>query len=165
MSAPPCSTEAPMRSIRNKVALVTGAGSGLGRAIALRLAREGAKLHLVDVNEIAVVETAEIVRSTGEMPVPPKAAVTVCDLSDLSSIDALVADIHAEWGGLDILVNNAGIGWYGPTQRMTDEEWDQLLTINLLAPIRLTRPLLKTLLARPRAQLVNMASICRWPWC
>jgi 3-oxoacyl-[acyl-carrier protein] reductase len=146
-----------MRIIRDKVALVTGAGSGLGRAIALRLAREGAQLHLADVNAAAANETASEIRAAGQ-----KAAVSICDLSELTSIESLANDIHGEWGGLDILVNNAGIGWYGPTQRMTDDEWDRLLTINLLAPIRLTRRLLKTLLARPEAHVVNMASICGW---
>src|SRR2546430_666972 len=128
-----------MRVIREKTALVTGAGSGLGRAIALRLAREGAQLHLADVNALAMNETAQQVRALGG-----DVALTACDLSDMRSIDALVDDVHAQWGRLDILVNNAGIGWYGPTLRMTDEEWDRLLTINLLAPIRLTQRLLKT---------------------
>jgi 3-oxoacyl-[acyl-carrier protein] reductase len=146
-----------MRTIRDKVALVTGAGSGLGRAIALRLAREGARLHLVDVNATAVNETATQIRATGQT-----AAVTVCDLADPTSIDALVDDVQAHWGHLDILVNNAGIGWYGPTRRMTDDQWDRLLAINLLAPIRLTRRLLDTMLARPEAHVVNMASICGW---
>src|SRR5262249_29624956 len=140
-----------MRIIRDKVALVTGAGSGLGRAIALRLARERAHLHLADVNATAVNETAAQIRATGQ-----KAGVTVCDLSDRSSTYPLANDILAQWGGLHILGNNAGIGWYGPTQRMTDDEWDRLLTINLLAPIRLTRRLLKTMLARPEAHVVNM---------
>ena len=98
-----------MRVIRDKVALVTGAGSGLGRAIAARLAKEGAKLHLADINAAAMNETAAQIRATGQ-PV----AVTVCDLADNASLDSLVADVHVEWGGLDILVNNAGIGGGGP---------------------------------------------------
>lgn len=146
-----------MRTIRDKVALVTGAGSGLGRAIALRLAKEGARLHLAEINSTAVNETAAQIRAMGR-----RVAVTVGDLADNASIDSLVADVHAEWGGLDILVNNAGIAWYGPTQKMTDEEWDRLLTINLLAPIRLTRRFLKTMLGRPESHVINMASICGW---
>jgi 3-oxoacyl-[acyl-carrier protein] reductase len=146
-----------MRTIRDKVALVTGAGGGLGRAIALRLAREGAHLHLADINPLAMNATAEQIGALGR-----EVAVSVCDLCDMQSIDALTDDVQQRWGGLDILVNNAGIGWYGPTQRMTDNEWDRLLKINLQAPIRLTRRLLKTLLARPESHIVNMASICGW---
>jgi NAD(P)-dependent dehydrogenase (short-subunit alcohol dehydrogenase family) len=144
-----------MRVIRDKVALVTGAGSGLGRAIALRLTREGAAIHLADVNRAASAGTALQIRALGG-----QSAVTICDLAEPAAINSLVADVHQRWGGLDILINNAGIGWYGPTQKMTDAEWDRLMAINLEAPIRLTRRLLKTLLARPEAHVVNMASVC-----
>ncbi len=146
-----------MRTIRDKVALVTGGGSGLGRAIALRLAKEGARLHLADVNAAAANETAEQIRAIGQ-----QAAVTVCDLTDPAAIEGLVADVQSQWGGLDILVNNAGIAWYGPTQKMTDDEWDKLLTLNLHVPIRLTTRFLKTLLSRPESHVINMASICGW---
>jgi NAD(P)-dependent dehydrogenase (short-subunit alcohol dehydrogenase family) len=146
-----------MRTIREKVALVTGAGSGLGRAIALRLAQEGARLHLAEIDPATADKTAGQIRSLGR-PV----AVTRCDLADPAAIDLLVDDVHDQWGGLDILVNNAGIAWYGPTQKMTDDAWDKLLTINLEAPIRLTRRFLQTLLARPEAHVINMASICGW---
>jgi len=146
-----------MRTIRDKIALVTGAGSGLGRSIALKLAREGARLHLVDLNAVTVKETANQLRGLG-----CQVEATVCDLTDFAAIDALVEEVRNRWGGLDILVNNAGIGWYGPTPKMTDDEWDRLMTINLDVPIRLTRRFLKTLLARPEAHVINMASICGW---
>jgi NAD(P)-dependent dehydrogenase (short-subunit alcohol dehydrogenase family) len=146
-----------MRTIRDKVALVTGAGSGLGRAIALRLAQQGARLHLADIDPATTEATATQIRSHG-----CRVAVTTCDLADPAAIDSLVADVHDQWGGLDILVNNAGIAWYGPTQKMSNDAWDKLLTINLEAPIRLTRRFLKTLLARPEAHVINMASICGW---
>src|SRR5262245_27356198 len=139
-----------MRVIQDKVALVTGAGSGLGRAISLRLAKEGASLHLADINAAAVQETATQIQALGQ-----PAAGTVATLADNASIEPLVHDAHNRWNGLDILVNNAGIGWYGPTQKMSDEEWDRLLTINLLAPIRLTRRFLKTMLDRPESHVVN----------
>src|SRR5262245_33258387 len=144
-----------MRVIKEKVAVVTGGGSGLGRTIALRLAREGAHLHLVDIDPSAAEATAAEIRSRGVM-----AAVTQCDLSDPTAIDALVAGLTDRWNQIDILVNSAGVGWYGPTTRMTDAEWDRLLAINLQAPIRLTTKLLPALLARPEAHVINMASIC-----
>jgi NAD(P)-dependent dehydrogenase (short-subunit alcohol dehydrogenase family) len=146
-----------MRTIRGKVALVTGAGSGLGRAIALRLAREGARLHLADVNAASLAATAGDVRRTGAL-----AAASIVDLSDRAGVDELAAAVQNEWGGVDILVNNAGIAWYGPTLKMTDDEWERLMAINLDAPVRLTRRLLKSLLSRPEAHVVNMASICGW---
>ena len=146
-----------MRTIRDKTALVTGAASGLGRAIALRLAKQGARLHLADLNPAALQTTAAEIRALGR-----RVAVTCCDLTDSAALESLVADVHHHWDGLDILVNNAGIAWYGPTQKMSDDEWDKLLTLNLHVPIRLTRRFLKTLLARPEAHVINMASICGW---
>jgi NAD(P)-dependent dehydrogenase (short-subunit alcohol dehydrogenase family) len=146
-----------MKTIRDKVALVTGAGSGLGRAIAVRLAHEGARIHLADINSAAAAATSAQIRALRR-----EVAITACDLCDPASLESLVADVHNQWGGLDILVNNAGIAWYGPTQKMTDDQWDQLLTLNLHVPINLTRRFLKTLLARPESHVINMASICGW---
>jgi len=146
-----------MRTIYDKIALVTGAGSGLGRTIALRLASEGARLHLADMNSAAAEETARQIRMLGR-----RVAITACDLCDPASLESLVTQVHDQWGTLDILVNNAGIAWYGPTQKMTDDEWDKLLTLNLHVPIRLTRRFLKTLLSRPESHVINVASICGW---
>jgi short-subunit dehydrogenase len=144
-----------MRTIKEKVAVVTGAGAGLGRTIALRLADEGAHLHLVDIDPAAAATTAAEIRGHGV-----RAAVSVCDLADPAAIDRLADEILSTWGRVDILVNNAGVAWYGPTMKMTSQEWDRLLAVNLHAPIRLTTRLLTALLARPDAHVVNMASIC-----
>jgi NAD(P)-dependent dehydrogenase (short-subunit alcohol dehydrogenase family) len=149
--------DAGMRTIKGKIAVVTGAGSGLGRAIALRLAGEGAHVHLVDINPAAAETTAGEVRRRGV-----QAAVTQCDLADPAAIESLVAEVIQRWGHIDILVNNAGVGWYGPTVNMEPEEWDRLLAINLHAPIRLTTKLLPVLLARPESHVVNTASIAGW---
>jgi len=154
-----------MRTIQNKFALVTGAGSGLGRAISLRLAQEGAHLHLADINASAAQETASQIRALSSRQTPSavsQVATTACDLTNPASLDSLVTEVHDRWGGLDILVNNAGIAWYGPTQKMTDDEWDKLLNLNLYVPIRLTTRFLKTLLSRPESHVINMASICGW---
>jgi 3-oxoacyl-[acyl-carrier protein] reductase len=146
-----------MRTIKGKIAVVTGAGSGLGRAMALRLAREGAHVHLVDIDQAAAEATAVEARRCGV-----HAAVTQCDLADPAAIEDLAAALIQRWGAIDILVNNAGVGWYGPTLNMEPEAWDRLLAINLHAPIQLTTRLLPILLARPESHVVNTASIAGW---
>ena len=143
-----------MKMIRGKKALITGAASGIGRAIALALARQGADLYLLDIDRVgleAVVDEASAagVNAVGE----------ICDISIQENIGVAVRTMLERWGHVDILVNNAGIAYYGPTERMTAEQWNRLLAINLLAPIHLTRELLLTLLARPEADLLNVCSI------
>jgi NAD(P)-dependent dehydrogenase (short-subunit alcohol dehydrogenase family) len=143
-----------MKSVRGKVALVTGAASGIGRAVALALAHEGSALHLLDVNEAALAEVVAEVKGLGV-----EAAGSRVDLARPEQISAAVREVLARWGHVDVLVNNAGVAYYGPTERMTAEQWDWLLSINLLAPIQLTRELLPVLLARPEAHVVNVSSI------
>ncbi len=146
-----------MRTIQGKLAVITGGAGGLGRAVALRLAKEGAHLHLVDIDVSALSEGAEEFRSRGV-----RCETSVCDLGDAAAIDRLAGELAGRYGGPDILVNNAGVAWYGPTTSMRPAEWDRLLAINLHAPIRLTSRLLPALLARPEAHVVNMASISGW---
>jgi len=143
-----------MRVIRGKKALVTGAASGIGRAIALALARETADLYLLDIDRERLAETATAARRLG---------VTVftaqCDVSRPSDITAANHAMLGRWGELDILVNNVGVAYYGPTVNMTAQQWDRLLSINLHAPLQFTRELLPTLLARPEAHVLNVASM------
>lgn len=142
-----------MRSIRDKNALVTGAAAGIGRAIALRLAREGAHLYLLDVNEPGLAKVVSTAKHAGV-----NALGRYCDVSQPSNITAGVADALARWDKIDILVNNAGITYYGDTEKMSANDADRLLAINLLAPIQFTRELLPTLLAQPEAHVLNVAS-------
>jgi short-subunit dehydrogenase len=143
-----------MKTIRGKRALVTGAASGIGRAIALELARAGADLFLLDVDTDGLGRTADDAK---------KFAIEVrtrgCDLLQPTEITASVEEMLSEWGDLDILVNGAGVAFYGPTTTMTAEQWNWLLGINLHAPIQLTRELLPVLLERPEAHILNVASI------
>jgi short-subunit dehydrogenase len=143
-----------MREIRGKTALVTGAASGIGRAIALRLAAEGARLYLIDVN---AVELAAVVADAQRAGVD--ALGRHCDVSQPRQVTAAVHHLLDRWGGVDILVNNAGVTYYGLTTHMPAEHWDQLLAVNLHAPIQFTRELLPTLLSRPEAHVLNVASI------
>jgi len=146
-----------MKVIQGKTAIITGAGSGLGRAIALRLARERANLHLLDIDLPAAEAVADECRGLGV-----RATAARCDVSQLSELEMAARDILQQWDSIDILVNNAGIGWYGHTLKMPAGAWEKLLDINLHAPIHLTRLLLPTMLKRPEAHVVNMASISGW---
>jgi short-subunit dehydrogenase len=143
-----------MRIIRGKRALVSGAASGIGRAIALRLAHEGADLFLVDIDEAGMAQTATEARQAGVEVVTRR-----CDLSQPNDVSSAVADVLHRWNGVDILVNNAGITYYGKTERMTADHWDKLLRINLLAHVQFTRELLPSLLARPEAHVLNVCSV------
>jgi short-subunit dehydrogenase len=144
-----------MRQIRGKTALVTGAASGIGRAIALKLADEGARLYLLDVDALGMSKVVAEARRRGV-----EATGRHCDLSQPQQITAAVHHLLDRLGGVDILVNNAGITYYGKTLEMSAEHWNRLLAINLLAPIQLTRELLPTLLSRDESHVLNVASVC-----
>ena len=144
-----------MRTIQGKKALVTGAAAGIGRALALGLAREGAAVYLLDRNEAGLAAVAHEVRSRG-----CEARTAICDVSRGEQISGAVETLLHRWGELDILVNNVGVAYYGPTLTMPAEQWERLLAINLHAPIQFTRELLPTLATRPEAHIVNVSSIC-----
>jgi short-subunit dehydrogenase len=143
-----------MQAIRGKKALVTGAASGIGRALTLALAREGADLYLIDMDEAKLAVAAREAQSFGVT-----VATRVCDLTQSSEITVAVQSVLAGWGALNILVNNAGVAYYGATHDMTAEQWNRIILTNLLAPIQLFRELLPTLLAQDEAHIVNVCSI------
>ena len=143
-----------MRNIRGKQALVTGAASGIGRAIALELAREGVDLLVVDINTERMTETVAACRQLGA-----QATGQYCDVSHPGAISVIIDALLDRWGGVDLLVNNAGITYYGHTHRMADEHWDRLVQINLHAHIQFTRKLLPAMLERPEAHIVNICSM------
>jgi short-subunit dehydrogenase len=143
-----------MRNLRGKRALVTGAASGIGRAIAVRLAAEGVHLFLVDVDESGLANIVAEARQAGV-----EAIGRWCDVGRAADISAAVAAVLGRWGGVDILVNNAGIVYYGHTDRMSAEHWDRLLRVNLHSHVEFTRQLLPSLLARREAHVLNVASV------
>ncbi len=143
-----------MKSFRGKRALITGAASGIGREIALRLALEGVDLWLLDVDLDGLNNLVRDARVCGVQAVARR-----CDLSAPAAITASLAELLAEWGTIDLLINNAGVAFYGPTEKMTAQQWDWLLSINLLAPIQIIRELLPTLLQQPEAHVLNVCSV------
>lgn len=143
-----------MKTLRGKKALITGAASGIGRALALALAREGVDLYLFDIDmpglaEVVVQAKQEGVEAFGQH----------CDLRSPGEISAHIQALLAQWGRLDLLVNSAGIALYGPTEMMNEDQWNRVLAINLMAPIQITRELLPTLLAQEEAHILNVCSL------
>lgn len=143
-----------MRKIAGKRALVTGAASGIGRAIALRLAESGVDLLLADINDVGLQQTALDARQRGVDAVAAR-----CDITSRSDVQQLVDLAVDRWAGVDILVNNAGVTYYGPAHSMPEDEWDRVVAINLGGALTLTRGLLPWLLARPQAHVLNVCSI------
>jgi NAD(P)-dependent dehydrogenase (short-subunit alcohol dehydrogenase family) len=148
----PCA-DRKVKNLRNKRALITGAGSGIGRAIALELARQGSHLWLLNINELTLESAAVEARSRGVDVIARR-----CDLRRGDEIRSACDDVLKSWSGIDILVNNAGIVCYGPTENISDQQWTELLAVNLTAPITLTSLFLPSLLKRSEAHILNVCS-------
>ena len=136
--------------VGGRTALVTGAGNGLGRAIALALAGHGARVVLVGRREEPLRETAELVG--------PAARVATCDVADPASVDALAGGLAGE--EISIVVNNAGIA--GPVADLTDvqpHEWDEVFAVNVRGTYLVCRAFLPPMLARGAGDVVNIASV------
>ncbi|MDO5087190.1 MAG: SDR family oxidoreductase [Comamonadaceae bacterium] len=122
------------RKLENKIALVTGAGRGIGRAIALKLASEGARLVINDLDEEPLAQTAQAIRDAGGQALTCAASVTAPDFAE-----RFVQAAMDEYQGLDIIVNNAGYTWDNVIQKMTDEQWQAIIDCHLGAPFRILR--------------------------
>ncbi len=137
-----------------KIALVSGAARGIGRAIALRLARDGADVGLIDINP-AIDETAGLVRGLGRRAVAIRA-----DISNATETRAAVARIAAELGAIDLLVNNAGIvDNIASVEKMTDEAWENEIGVNLTGAFNLVRATVGAMAERGFGRIVNISSV------
>ncbi|MFD2176410.1 SDR family NAD(P)-dependent oxidoreductase [Veronia pacifica] len=119
-----------MKNIKDKHVLVTGAGSGIGRATAIAFAQEGAKLWLVDINELGNKETADTIRESGG-----EVSVHYCDVTDAEAMNELANTIHQQIDHIDILVNNAGIGAAGRFIDTQLESWQKVLSVNVMGVV------------------------------
>lgn len=143
-----------MKTLAGRTAFLTGAAAGIGRALARALAAAGCHLFLVDRDADGLRRLQDELSGSGVT-----VRSVVCDLADAVSVDRVVMRALEQTGGIDLLINNAGVCCYGPTDQMTQAQWDWLMSINLLSPIRITQALLPHLLLREDPHIVNMCSI------
>jgi 3-oxoacyl-[acyl-carrier protein] reductase len=142
-----------------KTVLVTAAaGTGIGFAAAQRCAEEGARVMISDMHERRLGEAADKLASiAGDRP-----PTGVCNVTDQSQVDALVAHAIEELGHVDVLINNAGLGGYARVAEMTDEQWSVVLDVTLNGTFRMTRAVLPHMTGRGSGAIVNNASVLGW---
>ena len=135
-------------------AFVTGAGGGLGRTAAIALAGAGAAVAVTDVDEDAAGRVAAEIREAGGTAWPFR-----LDVADRKRIDAVIEEAADRLGGLHILVNNAGIARRGPAETLPDQDWDEVVEVNMTAPFVCARAAARRMLAQGEGRIVSIASI------
>jgi 3-oxoacyl-[acyl-carrier protein] reductase len=138
----------------DQVAVVTGAAQGLGKAIAIELGRNAAKVACVDINTEKAAGTADAIRAAAG-----GAEVLGCDVKERKSVEQVVESVVEKWGRLDILINNAGITRDTLLPRMTDEEWDDVLNTNLRGAFLFARTASRHMLRARYGRIVNISSV------
>jgi NAD(P)-dependent dehydrogenase (short-subunit alcohol dehydrogenase family) len=139
---------------RNRVALITGAGSGIGRATALAFAREGAKVACADLDPKAAAATAALIQKK-----KGAAVALAADVSRAADCERLVNDTRRAFGRIDILVNNAGIGFTGTVLTNTEAQWNRMMDVNVKGTYLLSRAALPDMIRRRSGSIINLGSI------
>jgi short-subunit dehydrogenase len=140
--------------LEGRTAVVTGAASGIGRAVALSLARRRCHLALADLNEAGLAETAEPARRDGV-----RVTCHRLDVAERAAVAAFPARVAAEHTGVDVLVNNAGVAVGGTFEQVSEEDFEWLFGINFWGVVRMTRAFLPLLRASDDARVVNISSV------
>ena len=140
--------------VNDRIAIVTGAGSGIGQASAIRLAEEGAKVICADINLESATNTAQQIKDAGFI-----AEGYALDISDSQACTALVDHAVTKFGAIDILVNNAGVNLPGVFHEVSNETIDRTLNVNVKGAMYLTRAALLHMLKNSRGSIVNMSSV------
>ena len=142
-----------MESLKGKTALVTGAGKGIGRAIAIALANEGVNVGLIARTEKDLQLVADELKAIGV-----KTAVATADISDINAVNTAVENIQAALGNIDILINNAGTGTFGKFLELSPEQWENQIKVNLFGTYYATRAVLPQMIERATGDIVNISS-------
>jgi len=139
-----------MFQLNNKIAAITGSGSGIGKAVALLFARQGATVHLIDLNEEAIQVTADEIRQAGG-----EAELQVCDVTSQQH----VRDTFNKMGGVDILVNSAGLSHVGTVETTTEADFDRLYNVNVKGVYNCLQAAVSIMKQRKSGVILNLASI------
>ena len=140
--------------LEGKVGIVTGSAKGLGKAIALNLAKEGCTIVASDIDSNGAGEVIKEIRSLGQDGISVKA-----DVSKKSDVEAMIKEAVLKYGHIDILVNNAGICSLAPIIDITEEEWDRVMAINLKGTFLCSQAVLKEMMKKESGKIVNIASL------
>jgi 3-oxoacyl-[acyl-carrier protein] reductase len=140
--------------LQGKIAIITGAGQGIGAATALKFAREGAIVAACDLNHDAVTRVADACREAGG-----QASAFCLDMSDRARVDDMVAAVREQHGRIDVLVNNAGITRDARLQKMTIEQFDAVIDVNLRAVFHATQAVADHMVARGSGVILNASSV------
>ena len=142
-----------MTDLKNKNALITGAGKGIGKAIALALAKEGVNVILIARTQDEIDSVAAKVRS-----LRVKALAITADVADINSVNAAVEQALAEFGTIDILINNAGIAAFGKFLELEPTDWERIIQVNLMGTYYVTRAVLPNMIERQTGDIINISS-------
>jgi len=140
--------------LKNKVALITGGGSGIGEATVLKFAEEGAKIVINDVNEDNANKLAEKLKAKDS-----EVLVCIADVCNKSDVEKMIKQVIEKFGKLDILVNNAGINRDSFVKKMTEEQWDKVININLKGTFLCAQAALGPMMEQKSGRIINTASI------
>lgn len=136
--------------LKNKVVIVTGSASGIGKAIAERFTDEGARVGIADLDLSAAQKTAE--------KMAPSALAVQVDVGEMASVEAMVEKVKTTLGPVDILVNNAGVSYITPFHECSEELWDKTIRVNLKGAFNCCRTVIKDMLERSSGVIINMSS-------
>ena len=140
--------------LKDKVAIITGAGRGIGQATAVKFAREGAKVMVCDIKQDWIDETVQLCRAAGS-----DAIGQIADVRDMNSLEAMVKSTVDKWGRVDCLVNNAGIVADAQLKNMTEDQFDNVIDINLKGVYNCTKAVVNKMLEQQSGVILNASSI------